>query len=65
MSGGEERTGFEALTAAGADSAAAKALAVRLKEKVDAASLKSLAALGVQLLALSVSLGLLFAILPV
>lgn len=45
MSGGEERTGFEALTAAGADDAAAKALAMRLKEKVDAAGLKSLAAL--------------------
>ncbi|MGH6910243.1 MAG: Coq4 family protein [Phenylobacterium sp.] len=45
MGGGEERTGFEALTAAGADNAAARALAVRLKEKVDAASLKSLAAL--------------------
>jgi len=45
LGGGEERTGFEALTAAGADNPAAKALAVRLKEKVDAASLKSLAAL--------------------
>ena len=45
MGGGEERTGFEALTAAGADNAAAKALAVRLKEKADAGALKSLAAL--------------------
>jgi ubiquinone biosynthesis protein Coq4 len=42
---GEERTGFEALTAAGAENAAAKALAARLKKKVDAAGLKSLAAL--------------------
>jgi len=42
---GEERKGFEALTAAGADSAAAKALTARLKERVDAAGLKSLAAL--------------------
>jgi ubiquinone biosynthesis protein Coq4 len=42
---GEERTGFEALTAAGAENAAAKALTVRLKKKIDAAGLKSLAAL--------------------
>ena len=45
MNRGEEQAGFEALAAAGADDAAAKALASRLKAKVDANSLKSLAAL--------------------
>ena len=45
MNRGEERAGFEALATAGADDAAAKALADRLKTKLDADGLKSLAAL--------------------
>ena len=46
MGGGdEERAGFEALTGAGADDAAARALAIRLKAGGSAADLKALAAL--------------------
>ena len=45
MDGGEDRVGFAALAVAGADDAAAKALAARLKTRVDAADLKALAAL--------------------
>ena len=45
MDGGEDRVGFAALAVAGADDAAAKALAARLKSRVDAADLKALAAL--------------------
>ncbi len=45
MDRGEDRAGFAALAGAGADDAAAKALAARLKTRVDAADLKALAAL--------------------
>jgi len=45
MGGGEERAGFAALTGAGADDAAAKALAARLKAGSNPADLKALAAL--------------------
>ncbi|MDB5423274.1 MAG: hypothetical protein JWQ29_690, partial [Phenylobacterium sp.] len=45
MDGGEERVGFAALSGAGADDAAAKALATRLKAGSTPADLKALAAL--------------------
>jgi ubiquinone biosynthesis protein Coq4 len=45
LDGGDDRIGFEALAAAGADDAAARTLATRLKTKADPADLKALAAL--------------------
>src|SRR5689334_19971515 len=45
MSGDHERAGFEALAASGADDAAARALAAKLKTRLDGGDVKALAAL--------------------